>query len=137
MGLIDKFEETFLKEISGLNMKEVEGYIIANSQDIIYLCSRKPDINGEIEKILGDVIIKEATGNCYQKLSRGLSPESLVYPEYFSYALQENKFSSDELHKINLQNDSWKEDFIIKYAKKDLLKCERERLMGLLDQYFI
>ena len=102
-----------------------------NSEEIIFLCNRKPDVNEEIEKTLGGLIIEEAMDNCYPKLCRGLSPESLGHPEYFAFALQKHIFSNDELHKINLQKDSWIEDFIRKYSKKDLLKSERERLLSI------
>jgi hypothetical protein len=131
MDLIDKFEEDFLEDTAGLTLRDMEDYMKKNSKDIIFLCIRKPEINEHIEKTLGGLIVEEAVDNYYEKLRRGLSPEALGHPEYFAFTLQKHVFSNDDLHQINLQKDSWREDFIKKYSKKDLLKSERERLLGI------
>jgi hypothetical protein len=131
MALIDKFEEAFFEETAGFTLMDMENYMKKNSKDIIFLCNRKPSFNEDIEKTLGGLIVEEAMNNYYEKLRRGLTPESLGHPEYFAFTLQKHVFSNDELHQINLQKDSWIEDFIKKYSKKDLLKSERERLLSI------
>ena len=129
MSLIDKFEEVFLEEFSKLNMSNLDNYVRENNKAIIFLCSFNDGLNKKIEKALGEFIIKKVQENYYLRLLRGCNPESLDYPEYLVYALQENSFSSDELRKINLGIDSWRIAFIRKYSKENLLKNLREKLL--------
>ena len=131
MPLIDKLEEIFLEDFSKLNLDSVDNYARENRETIIFLCNLKEEVKKEIEKMLGEKIIKKVQENYYPKLFRGCSSEYLPYPEYFAYALQENAFSFDELQKINLGKDSWKNDFIRKYSKENLLKNLREKLFPL------
>ena len=133
MPLINRFEEDFLEEFSELNLDNVNNYMRENNKAIIFLCGFSESINEKIEKILGKFIIKKVRENYYPRLLRGCDSESLEHPEYLVYALQENRFSSDELRKINLETDSWRIAFISKYSEKNLLKNAREKLLRPLE----
>ncbi|MFH1503141.1 MAG: hypothetical protein ABIE36_00595 [Candidatus Diapherotrites archaeon] len=131
MSLIDEFEEVFFKKFSELNMSNLYNFVEENKKTIIFLCNSDCSFNKKIEKALGEFIIKkEVQENYYPKLLRGRSPESLGYPEYLAYALKENIFSFDQLRKINLDYNSWKNEFIEKYSDRNLLKNFRERLLS-------
>lgn len=129
MSLMDKFEEVFLEEFNKLEYIEIENYVKENNKEILFLCSHDVSFNEKIEEALGKSIIKKVQESYYTKLSRGCNPESLGYSEYLAYALQENSFSSDELRKINLGNDCWRNALIRKYSEKNLLKNLREKLL--------
>ncbi len=127
MSLIDKFKEVFLEEFSEVDLDNVDDYARKNNKEITFLCDSDSSFSEKIEKTLGEKIIKKVQENYYPKLFRGCSLDSLPYPEYLAYTLQENVFSFDELYKINLGNDSWKNDVIKKYSKENLLKREFQR----------
>lgn len=128
MLLIDRFQEIFLEEFPKMNLDNIENYVKENRREILFLCNSEEEINRKIEEILGEFIIKKVRENYYPRLFRGCSINSLPCPEYLAYALQENVFSFDELHRINLGNDCWRNEFIKKYSKEDLLKNLREKL---------
>jgi len=130
MLLIDKLEETFLKEINELNISNFDDYLKINNKAIIFLCSFKDEINKKIEEGLKEFIIEKVRENYYPKLYNGINPESLGHPEYLAYALNENIFSSNELRRINFQNDSWRNNFIKKYIDEKLLKNLKEKLLN-------
>lgn len=132
MGLIDKFEETFLEAFGLLTLDKIQDYVKDNRDAIRFLCSNREKINEKIEEKLEEQIIEKVIKNYYPKLYRGISANSLEYPEYFAHALQKNIFSFEQLQRINFQNDNWRAEFIKKYLKKDLLKREREKLLNLL-----
>jgi hypothetical protein len=135
MGLIDKWEEDFFEDLDGLDMSNIGNYLKKNREAIIFLSEHKKDINKKIEEKLEEFVIEEALNLGYQRLLKGFDPNSIGHPEYFAYALalDRNKtiFTFDQLHKINLQNDRWKEKFIEKYSKKDLLKNLREKFLDI------
>jgi hypothetical protein len=133
MGLIDRLEEIFLEEFNGLDIDNVDKYMKENSDTILFLRKFKRDVDKKIEEALGDKIIKKVKENYYPKLFRGCSTNALAHPEYFAYALEKNIFSFNELYKINLGKDSWKNAFIIKYSKENLLKNFREELLHLFE----
>ncbi len=128
MPLIDEFERIFFEEFINLSLDNVEDYVRKNKKEIIFLCDSREGINKKIEEMLGEFIIKKVRENYYPRLLRGCSQIALPNPEYLAYALQENEFSFDELHKINLGEDSWKNDCIRKYSKENLLKKEFQRI---------
>ena len=130
MSLTDTLKEAFLEEFSELNIDNVDNYAKENNKAIIFLCSFNDGFNEKIEKVLGDIIIKNVRENYYPRLFRGRSPESLAYPKYLAYALEKNSFSFDELRRINLENDSWRNNFIKKHLDGNLLKNEREKLLN-------
>lgn len=128
MPLIDAWENDFFEEFTKLNLDNIGDYVRKNRKELIFLCESIEGLDKKIEEMLGEFIIKKARENYYPKLFRGCSQDSLPHPEYLAYALRENAFSSDELRKINLGNDSWRDDFIKKYSKENLLRNFREKL---------
>lgn len=130
MLLIDKLEETFIKEINELNIRDFDDYLKRNNKAIIFLCDFKEGINEKIEEGLGEFIVKKVRENYYSKLYRGINPEFLEHPEYLAYALNENIFSSNELRKINFQDDSRRNNFIRNHLDGKLLKNLREKLLN-------
>jgi len=135
MSLRDTLEEAFLEEFSGLNLDSVDNYARENKKEIAFLCDSDYSLNEKIEKLLGDKIIKKVQEDYYPKLLRGRSPASLEYPKYFAYTLQENSFPFDELRKINLGDDFWKNDVIKRYSDGKLLKHVREKLLDISEEH--
>ncbi|MEK6833445.1 MAG: hypothetical protein AABY32_05335 [Nanoarchaeota archaeon] len=129
MSLIDKFEEAFFEEFSKSDIDNIDNYAKQNHEASLFLFKFKEGFKEKIEEALGEKIINKVRENYYPKLLRGVNSGSLPFPEYLAYALQQNSFSFDELYKINLWNDSWRIDFIIRYSDKNLLKNLREKLL--------
>ncbi len=131
MSLINQCEELFLGEFYGLEYEQIEDYMKKNRDTILFLCKHKESLNKEIEEIIGKSIIKKVRESYYPRLLRNVNLDSLKNPEYFVYALQKNSFTFDELRKINLGNDNWKNAIMKKYQKPNILKHLREKFLNI------